>query len=41
LRSFLVPDRVQVDATLGAQNGTRGEGRWFSLGLRYTPGRLF
>nr|BAL53117.1 hypothetical conserved protein [uncultured Gammaproteobacteria bacterium] len=32
LRHWLVPDRVQLDATYG--NGNGGGSRWFSLGLR-------
>lgn len=41
LRYFLVMDRVQIDATVGQQLG-KGEGtRWFSVGLRLTPGRMF
>ncbi len=40
-RYAIVPDRVQVDATVGQQlNGPR-EGRWISFGLRLTPDRLF
>lgn len=40
-RYAVVPDRVQVDATLGQRfSGTVAE-RWFSFGLRLTPDRLF
>lgn len=41
MRYFIVPDRVQVDATVGQQINQGGSGRWFSLGLRLTPGKLF
>ncbi len=34
LRHWLVPDRVQIDATYGNRNGSAGEERWFSIGLR-------
>jgi hypothetical protein len=34
LRLWLVPDRVQVDATVGHQGGPEGVGRWVSVGLR-------
>jgi hypothetical protein len=34
MRVWLVPNRVQVDATLGSQAGDWGSARWFSLGLR-------
>lgn len=33
LRHWLVPDRIQLDATYGNRNGGGGE-RWFSIGLR-------
>ncbi|MDO8932801.1 MAG: hypothetical protein Q7U97_10435 [Rhodocyclaceae bacterium] len=40
-RVFIVPERVQVDATVGRQfSGTRA-GQWFSIGLRLTPDKLF
>lgn len=40
-RYAVVPDRVQIDATLGQRfSGTTAE-RWFSFGLRLTPDRLF
>jgi hypothetical protein len=32
LRHWLVPDRIQLDATYGNRNG--GGERWFSIGLR-------
>lgn len=34
MRVWLVPNRVQVDATVGSQAGDWGGARWFSLGLR-------
>lgn len=40
-RIFIVPERVQIDATVGRQfSGPRG-GQWISIGLRLTPDRLF
>ncbi|MFZ2854989.1 MAG: hypothetical protein WAZ34_12880 [Rhodocyclaceae bacterium] len=41
LRFFLVPDRVQIDGTFGQQASGPKESRWFSIGLRFTPDRLF
>jgi len=40
-RFAVVPDRVQVDATLGQQFAGSNTGRWLSFGLRLTPDRLF
>lgn len=34
LRLWLVPNRVQIDATYGNQYGTKPDARWFSVGLR-------
>ena len=34
VRVWLVPNRVQVDATIGSQSGDWSGARWFSLGLR-------
>lgn len=34
LRYWLVADRVQLDATYGARNGTGSGERWISIGLR-------
>lgn len=34
LRHWLVPDRVQLDATYGNRNGGGNDERWFSIGLR-------
>lgn len=41
LRVFIVPQRVQIDGTVGQQMHGPHESRWFSLGLRLTPDRLF
>ncbi len=34
LRHWIIPNRVQVDATLGNRFGTSGDERWISIGLR-------
>ena len=34
LRWWVVPDRVQIDATLGSRVQAGTSNRWFSLGLR-------
>jgi hypothetical protein len=34
LRVWIVPDRVQIDTTIGAQAGDIGATRWISIGLR-------
>jgi hypothetical protein len=34
LRHWLIPDRVQLDATYGDRNGGGNGERWFSIGLR-------
>lgn len=41
LRTFLLPERVQVDGTIGNQYGGEKSGRWISIGLRITPDHLF
>lgn len=41
LRYAVVPGRVQVDATLGAQFAAPHAARWLSIGLRLTPDSLF
>lgn len=41
LRGFLVPGRVQIDATLGNQRYGDRDSRWISIGIRLTPDRLF
>jgi hypothetical protein len=41
LRWSLVPGVLQIDATVGDQPGQAGATRWRSLGLRYTPDKLF
>lgn len=41
LRTWIVPNRVQVDATYGNRNARGSEERWFSIGLRLlTPAFL-
>jgi hypothetical protein len=40
-RYAIVPERVQVDATLGEQFNHGRATRWISFGLRLTPGALF
>lgn len=40
-RFWVVPDRVQIDATTGRQFEGPASGRWISFGLRLTPDRLF
>lgn len=40
-RIFIVPERVQIDATVGRQFAAPRMGQWFSIGLRLTPDRLF
>lgn len=40
-RFAIVPERVQVDATIGQQYAGSSSDRWFSFGLRLTPDRLF
>ena len=34
LRYWLIPDRVQIDTTLGAQTRFGSGGRWFTIGVR-------
>ncbi len=34
VRYWIVPNRVQIDATLGNRFGSRTDERWFSIGLR-------
>lgn len=41
LRHWLVPDRVQLDATYGIRNGDQQGERWFSIGLRLLTPPLF
>jgi hypothetical protein len=40
-RYAIVPDRVQVDTTIGEQFIQGQSTRWISFGLRLTPDRLF
>lgn len=41
VRFAVVPNLFQIDATLGQQMGGDNASRWLSLGLRWTPERLF
>jgi len=41
LRWFWLPNLLQIDATLGRQSGGESDSRWMSLGLRWTPARIF
>lgn len=40
-RFAIVPDKVQVDATLGRELNGPSSTRWISVGLRLTPDKLF
>ena len=41
VRYWVVPNRVQIDATVGTVAGDYGGGRWFSIGMRFlTPAFL-
>lgn len=40
-RFAIIPERVQVDATLGRELNGPASSRWISFGLRLTPDRLF
>jgi len=41
VRFFVVPNLFQIDATTGQPFGGDDAGRWISLGLRWTPERMF
>lgn len=41
LRFSVVPGLFQIDATHGSQPGGQGRKTWTSLGIRYTPEKLF
>ena len=41
LRWSVVPGVLQIDTTRGTQHGGTGHKGWTSLGLRYTPDKLF
>jgi hypothetical protein len=41
LRFALVPGLFQIDATRGVQPGSQGRSSWTSIGVRYTPDKLF
>ena len=34
LRIWIVPNRVQIDTTMGAQSGNYGPSRWWTVGVR-------
>lgn len=40
-RFAIIPDKFQVDATVGQQYDGPRSGRWVSFGLRFTPDSLF
>ena len=40
-RYAIVPDRIQVDATMGQQIAGPSRSQWISFGLRLTPDKLF
>lgn len=40
-RFAIVPNRIQVDATAGRQFSEVPGSRWISIGLRFTPEKLF
>lgn len=40
LRYWVAPNRVQLDSTYGNRFGSRGDERWFSIGLRLISPRL-
>ncbi|WP_199172497.1 hypothetical protein [Limnohabitans sp. 15K] len=41
LRFGVIPGVLQVDATRGAQWGAGSKNRWLSMGVRFTPEKLF
>jgi hypothetical protein len=41
LRFAFVPGLFQIDATRGVQPGSQGRSSWTSIGIRYTPDKLF
>ena len=41
VRIFIIPDRVQIDSTIGNQRYGDRDSRWISIGIRLTPERLF
>lgn len=40
-RFSLIPQLLQIDATIGQNAGGDSASRWISLGLRFTPAKLF
>lgn len=41
MRISVVPGLLQIDVTRGTQPGLRGSNPWTSMGIRYTPDKLF
>jgi hypothetical protein len=41
VRYSVIPDLFQLDATVGGKPEGAAESRWLSVGIRYTPDRLF
>lgn len=41
LRFSLVPDFIDLDISRGAENGSRSDTRWWTMGLRFTKTGLF
>lgn len=41
VRLTVLPGLLQIDATRGTQPGSQGRNTWTSLGIRYTPDKLF
>jgi hypothetical protein len=41
LRFSVIPGLFQVDASRGTQPGSQGRNTWTSIGIRYTPDKLF
>lgn len=41
IRFTVIPGLFQIDATRGTQPGGQGGNTWTSLGIRYTPDKLF
>ncbi len=41
LRFSVIPGLFQIDATRGTQPGSQGRNTWTSIGIRYTPDKLF
>lgn len=41
LRYWVIPDLLQIDTTVGRQDGGGRASRWLSFGLRWTPAQVF